>query len=83
MRGQRQVTRYTKTSKPDKTESTDKTNNQNERRHYILITAYEMKNTMYTDQTGKFIYSSSWGNRYNVNIHDIDSNDTWAEYNKI
>ena len=34
---------------------------------------------MYTDQTGKFPYSSSWVNRYHIVIHDIYSNSAWVK----
>ena len=47
--------------------------------HDILITAYNMRNTMYTYKTQKIPYSSIRGNRYYMIIHDIDSNSTWVE----
>ena len=76
---QRQGIRSTKNSKLSKTASTNKTNNQHERRHDVLITAYDMKKTMHTDQTEKFPYRSSWGNRHHMIIQNIDSNSTWVE----
>ena len=43
------VTKYTKPIKKE---------------NYILIEVYDPKETMYTDQTGKFPHVSSQGNRY-------------------
>ena len=37
------------------------------------------ENIMYTDHTGKLPHFSSWGNRYHMIIHDIDSNSIWVE----
>ena len=37
------------------------------------------ENIMYTDHTGKLPHFSSWGNRYHMIIHNIDSNSTWVE----
>ena len=79
MRGQRQGIRYTKIVELSKTEIIDKNNNQNERSHNILLTAYEMRNTMYTYQIGKFSYRSSWVNRYHIVIHGIYSNSAWVK----
>ena len=39
----------------------------------ILIEVYDPKETMYTDQTGKFPHVSSQGNRYMMVIAHIDS----------
>jgi hypothetical protein len=45
----------------------------------VLITVYNLRNTMYTDQTGKFPHTSSLGNQYIVILHDVDSNLLWVE----
>jgi hypothetical protein len=45
----------------------------------ILITVYNLRNTMYTDQTGRFPHISSLGNQYIMILHDVDSNSLWAE----
>jgi hypothetical protein len=45
----------------------------------ILITVYNLRNMMYTDQTGKFPHISSLGNQYIMILHDVDSNSLWAE----
>ena len=45
----------------------------------VLITVYNLRNTMYTDQTGKFPHISSLGNQYIMILHDMDSNSSWAE----
>jgi hypothetical protein len=45
----------------------------------VLITVYNLRNMMYTDQTGKFPYISSLGNQYIMILHNVDSNLLWAE----
>ena len=45
----------------------------------IYIKVYEAKDTMYTDQTGKFSVISSRGNKYMMVLVDIDSNSIWVE----
>ena len=40
---------------------------------------YETRETMYTDQTGKFPHTSSRRNRYQMILHYIDSNTIWVE----
>jgi hypothetical protein len=45
----------------------------------ILIMVYNLRNTMYTDQTGKFPHISSLVNQYIMILHDVDSNSLWAE----
>ena len=49
-----QGVRYTKAIEPVNAESENNTNNQHYKRHDIFVAAYDMKNTMYIDQTGKF-----------------------------
>ena len=45
----------------------------------ILIEVYSTKDTMYTDQTGKFLHVSSQGNRYMMVLAHIDSDLIWVE----
>jgi hypothetical protein len=45
----------------------------------VLNTVYNLRNMMYTDQTGKFPHNSSLGNQYIMILHDVDSNSSWAE----
>ncbi len=80
MQGQRQGVRSTK-----RTESTLAKDDEdidapphNSKRD-VLITVYNLRNTMYTDQTGKFPHISSLGNQYIMILHDVDSNLSWAE----
>ncbi len=40
----------------------------------IMIFDYDLKSTMYTDQTGIFTQILSLGNRYVMILHDVDSN---------
>ena len=79
MRGQRQGVRSIKSVEPDKAAVEYKINNQHDKRHDILIAAYDMKNTMYTDQTGKFPHRCSQGSRYHIIIHNIGRSYTWVE----
>ena len=46
------------------------------RQHDIVMTIHDMSRTLYTDQTGKFPRTSSRGNKYQMILHDIDSNST-------
>ena len=45
----------------------------------ILIEVYKPKETMYTDQTGKFPHVSSQWNRYMMVLDHIDSYSIWVE----
>ncbi len=80
MQGQRQGVRSTK-----RKESTlAKDNNDlvmppHDSKRDVLIMVYNLKNTVYTNQTGKFPHISSLGNQYIMILHDVDSNSSWAE----
>ena len=76
MRGQRQHVRPTNPApKPD-----DATPTKAEpRQHDFLATVYNVRNTLYSDQTGAFPQTSSRGNKYQMVMHEIDSNTTWVE----
>ncbi len=45
----------------------------------IFIHVYELKKTMYSNQTGHFPQVSSLGNKYIMVIQDVDSNYLWPE----
>jgi hypothetical protein len=45
----------------------------------IMIFDYNLKSTMYTNQTGHFPQILSFGNRYVMILHDVDSNLSWVE----
>ena len=75
MRGQRQGVRSTKPA----TEKEDEQVNIQPRQHDIVISIHDMTHTLYTDQTGKFPRTSSRGNKYQMILHEIDSNSTWVE----
>ena len=45
----------------------------------IFIAVYKPRETIYTDQTGKFPHTSSRGHNYQRVIHKIDGNSTWIE----
>ena len=77
MRVQRQGFLSTKPVEPAKALSEGK--KKHEKRNDILISSYDMKKTMYTDQTYKFPHRSSQGNEYRIIIHYIDSNSKWIE----
>ena len=38
-----------------------------------------MRDTLYSDQTGAFPQTSSRGNKYQMAMHEIDSNTTWVK----
>ena len=48
-------------------------------KHDFIIKVYNVKQTLYTDQTGQFPETSSRGNKYQMCLHEIDSNTTWVE----
>jgi hypothetical protein len=48
----------------------------------IFICVYEVKKTMYFNQTRLFPQVSSLSNTYIMVIHDVDSNSLWAETHK-
>ena len=50
-----------------------------EKNKYVLITMYELKGKIYTDQTGKLPHHFSRGNKYQMIVHKIDDNSTWIE----
>ena len=50
-----------------------------EKRKDIFIAVYKPRDTIYTDQTGKFPHTSSQGHNYQMLIHEINRNSTWVE----
>ena len=53
-----------------------------EKKQDIFIALYDPKDTMYTNQRGEFLVSSSQGQQYQVVSHHIHSNCTLAETTK-
>jgi hypothetical protein len=55
-----------------------------EKKHDIFIHLYKLDkdnrltNEIYSDQTGDFLYISSWGNRSIMVIHHANSNSFWV-----
>jgi hypothetical protein len=47
--------------------------------HNVLIPVIDLKDTMYTDQTGHFPFVSNLGNHYIMILHHVDSNSSWIE----
>ena len=95
MRTQRQGVRFTKStaqqaaplraaqtgdSPPNKTGNTAEPEEVTiPKRKDIYIALYKTRDTIYTDQTGKFPHTSSRGDNYQIVIHDIDRNSTWVD----
>eukprot|EP00804_Cyclotella_cryptica_P002855 CCRYP_009391-RA/>CCRYP_009391-RA protein AED:0.18 eAED:0.18 QI:0/0/0/1/1/1/2/0/800 len=50
--------------------------------HDIYIKTYDTRDTVYTDQTGKFPHVSSRGHRYQMILYQTDSNSIWVEPTK-
>ena len=48
----------------------------------IYIKTYDTRNTLYTDQTGKFPHVSSRGFQYQMFLYHVDSNSIWVEPTK-
>jgi len=80
MKGQRQGVRSTKQMEPPETEHDERyIALPHDSKRDVLIIVYNLKNTMYTDQTSKFPHIPSLGNQYIMILHDVDSNSSWAE----
>ena len=80
MKGQRQGVRSTKQIEPTETEHDESyVALPHDSKRDVLIIVYNLKNTMYTDQTGKFPHISSLGNQYIMILHDVDINSSWAQ----
>ena len=47
--------------------------------HDVLIQVIDLKDTMYTDQTGCFPFIYSLGNCYIMILHHVDFNSSWSE----
>jgi hypothetical protein len=47
--------------------------------HDVLIRVIDLKDTMYTDQTGYFPFESSHGIHYIMILHHVDSNSSWSK----
>ena len=45
----------------------------------IFVAVYNPRDTMFTDQTGKFPYTSTRDNNYQMVVHDINGGSTWVE----
>ena len=81
MRSQRQGVRSTKTTlQAPPTTSSDTAPSLPH--HNIYIKTYDTRDTVYTDQTGKFPHASSRGNRYQMILYHTDSNSIWVEPTK-
>ena len=75
MQNQRQGVRSTKAKYPHPgTESPPA-----EKKCYVFINMYEPKGTMYTDQMGNLPHRSIRVNKYQMILHEIDSESTWIE----
>ena len=45
----------------------------------IIVKVYNVRNTLYSDQTGQFPQTSIRGNKYQMCMHEINSNTRWVE----
>ena len=45
----------------------------------VFFAIYKPRDTMCTDQTGKFPHTSSRGYGYQMILHEIDGNSTWVK----
>ncbi|MCP4746067.1 MAG: hypothetical protein GY874_07980, partial [Desulfobacteraceae bacterium] len=72
MKGQRQGLRSTTDAPPKPTQPPKK-------RHETFMKVIDMRETMYTDQTGKFPYLSSRGNQYQMVVYHSDANYIFAK----
>ena len=54
----------------------------NTRKYEVFVKVIDLKGRIYTDQTGRFPYTSSLGKKYIVIAYDYDSNTINAESTK-
>ena len=47
--------------------------------HNVLIRIINLKDTLYTDQTGHVLFVSSLGSRYILILHHVDSKSSWSK----
>ena len=77
MRSQRQGVRSTRPA-PPRGDAEDRHFTPAEPKHQDFIAkVYNVKQTLYSDQTGQFPETSIRGNKYQMFLHEIDSNKTW------
>jgi hypothetical protein len=76
MRGQHQGVQSTKVAKLTEDAPTTLPH---QKKSNILITEHEIKSLMYADQTGLFPAVLSFGNKYVMILHHVDSNSSWLE----
>lgn len=76
MNQQLQNVRYTKINpeEPEEEEEKGKGNSIKGKQMEVCIKVYDYRETMYTDQTGRFPVYSSSGNRYIMVMCEVDSN---------
>ena len=76
MEGHRQGVWSTRRTDPPVEEPKALDTNKKEKLHDILLSTYEIKSIIYSDQTGKFPHVSSRGKKYQMILHNIYSNST-------
>ena len=79
MRSQRQGVRTTQPAPPRDKNDDGHIKPAEPKKFDFIIKVYNIRETLYTDQTGQFPQTSSRGNKYQMCLHDIDSNTTWVE----
>ena len=81
MQEQRQGVRSTKPATEEEEEEEEKKIDEKLelRQHDIVITIHNISRTLYIDQTGKLLQTSSRGNRYQMILHEINPNSTWVK----
>ena len=89
MRTQRQGVQSTKNHCPAKSQTSDEAKPTEEpmqppilKKKDIFIAIYPPRNTIYTDQTGKFLHSSSRGSNHQMIRHEIYGASAWVEVMK-
>ena len=77
MQGQCQGFISTKPATEEEEEEKEECEKIGPRQHDIIITIHDMSLTLYINQIEKFPRTSSRGNKYQMILHDIESNWTW------
>ena len=79
MRSQRQGVRSTQPAPPRAAAENGQVTPAEPKKQDFIIKVYNVKQTIYTDQTGQFTETPSSGNKYQMCLHEIDRNTTWVE----
>ena len=79
MRSQRQGVQSTQPALPRDNAKDGQVTPAEPQKQDFIIKVYNVNQTLYTNQTGQFLETSSRGNKYQICLHEIYSNTTWVD----